>query len=163
MDVFHLSLARLLAFGTPLGAAQGLCFGFTLGNVTFSHCAFTWPSVNTCSESRRGSSTPRAQQGSLATRSLLEFWVPVWRDPLSTNPGPVSRSNGGDVRQAFTHQEVEGENKAWWIIQEVKYSKWQTKYCVSVAVCILRLLISVCGWKNNWNQQHSVSKQCVVW
>lgn len=63
----------LLAFGTPLEAALGLCFGSTLRNVTVSRCAFTWPSVNTCSESCSGGSTPRAQQGSLATRSLPEI------------------------------------------------------------------------------------------
>lgn len=62
-----------LAFGTPLGAAQGLCFGSTLENVTVSRCTSTWPSVSTCSESSGSGSTPRAQQGSLATRSLLEF------------------------------------------------------------------------------------------
>lgn len=63
----------LLAFGTPLGAAQGLCFGSTLGNVTVSCCAFTWQSVNTCSESSSSGSTPKAQQGSLAARSPLEL------------------------------------------------------------------------------------------
>lgn len=65
----------LLAFGTPLGAAPGLVFRFhsERGNVTLGRCAFTWPSVNTCSESGSGGSTPRAQQGSPATRSRAEF------------------------------------------------------------------------------------------
>lgn len=65
----------LLAFGTPLGAALGLCFGSTRADVTVGRCAFTWPSVSTCSESSSSGSTPRAQQGSLATRSLLGFLV----------------------------------------------------------------------------------------
>lgn len=103
---------RLLAFGAPLGAAPDLCFGYTLGNVTVSRCAFTWPSVNTCPESSgsSSSSTPRTQQGSLATNSLLEF--PSKKDPLSSSTGPVSGAEESTTRQALSRQEEEGENKA---------------------------------------------------
>lgn len=66
---------------------------------------------------------------------------------------------GGCKASSLTHQEVEGENKAWWLIQEVKYSKWQTEHGGRVAVFLLCMLISVCGWKNkHWNQQLSISK-----
>lgn len=102
----------LLTFGTPLGAAKGLCFGPTLGNVTVSCCAFTWPSVNTRSESSSGGSTPSAQQGSLATRSLLMFSGSYLKRPFVHQHWVCFKTGGEAVRQALTHQEVEGENKA---------------------------------------------------
>lgn len=70
----------LLAFGTPLGAALRLCFWFHSGEggagVIVGRCAFTWPSVSTCSESSSSSSsisgsTARAQAG--ITARVLTF------------------------------------------------------------------------------------------
>ena len=103
----------LLALGTPLGAAQGLCFGSTLGDVTgrpprrspghLSAPAQKAAAVAAHPGHNRDHRQPDHREGS---------WVPIWRDPLSANTGPVSRPEGRAVRQALTHQEVEGENKA---------------------------------------------------
>lgn len=72
----------LLAFGTSLGAVHSLCCGSTQRNVTVGCSAFTWPSVNACSESSSGGCTLSAQQGSLATRSVVKFWGSYLKRPF---------------------------------------------------------------------------------
>lgn len=149
---------RLLAFGTPLGAAPDLCFGYTLGNVTVSRCAFTWPSVNTCSESNSSSSTPKTHQGSLASNSLLEFLSKKILCPPALEP--VSSAEESTARQVLSHQEEEeGENKVRWIIHNLKYSKEDTETSEKVTVFALCMVTSIWGWKSKFrNQQLSSLK-----
>lgn len=65
----------LLAFGTPLGAARGLCCGSTQRNVSVGRCAFTWPSVNNCSAAV--AAHPGHNRDHRQPDRRLGSWVPI--------------------------------------------------------------------------------------
>ena len=141
MAVFHLSLAAPRTVGARHSIRSGLgpVFWFHSGRRHRQAAApFTWPSVSACSESSSGGSTPRAQQGSPATRSPRGFLGSYLKRPFVRQHWACFKTRGEGCK-ASSHSSGSGgwkqspdeSSRRWNTVNDRQstVSVWQGGFC----------------------------------